>query len=161
PDLPDGLAEGTDRNRFRAVEHLSRTAARGGTEMLDPLDRAAGLLAGAPEPQSVTAGEAGSAATTGRDRGLGLITDGQGGNAGQILRGLGSKLAGIRVHAVGIDQAVNAGFLGRLASAGGGRCELVESEDRLDAAADRIHRRIGAPLAAGLTLSADGLQIVP
>jgi Ca-activated chloride channel family protein len=62
---------------------------------------------------------------------------------------------------VGIDQTVNAGFLGRLATTGGGRCELVESEDRLDAAADRIHRRIGAPLAAALTLSPDGLQIVP
>jgi Ca-activated chloride channel family protein len=90
-----------------------------------------------------------------------LITDGQVGNEDQILRQLGPRLAGIRVHAVGIDQAVNAGFLGRLASIGGGRCELVESEDRLDAAAARIHQRIGAPLVTGLTLSADGLQIVP
>jgi Ca-activated chloride channel homolog len=161
PDLPDGLAEGTDRNRFRAVEHLSRTAARGGTEMLDPLDRAAGLLAGATEPETPTAGTAGPAAAPGRDRVLVLITDGQVGNEDQILRHLGPKLAGIRVHAVGIDQAVNAGFLSRLATVGGGRCELVESEDRLDAAAERIHRRIGAPLAAGLTLSTDGLQIVP
>jgi Ca-activated chloride channel homolog len=60
-----------------------------------------------------------------------------------------------------MDQTVNAGFLGRLATTGGGRCELVESEDRLDAAADGIHRRIGAPLAAALRLGADGLQIVP
>src|SRR5262249_6141461 len=44
---------------------------------------------------------------------------------------------------------------------GGGRCELVESEDRLDAAAARIHQRIGAPVVTGLTLSGDGLQIVP
>jgi Ca-activated chloride channel homolog len=161
PDLPDGLAEATDRNRFRAVEHLSRTDARGGTEMLDPLDRAVRLLAGATEPETATAGAAAPAAALGRDRVLVLITDGQVGNEDQILRHLGSRLAGIRVHAVGIDQAVNAGLLGRLASAGGGRCELVESEDRLDEAAERIHRRIGAPLATGLTLSADGLQIVP
>jgi Ca-activated chloride channel family protein len=161
PDLPDGLAEATDRNRFRAVEHLSRTAARGGTEMLEPLDRAVGLLAGTTEQETATTGPAGPAAAAGRDRVLVLITDGQVGNEDQILRHLGPRLAGIRVHAVGIDQTVNAGFLGRLATTGSGRCELVESEDRLDAAADRIHRRIGAPLAAALTLSGDGLQIVP
>ena len=154
--LPDGLAEATDRNRFRAVEHLSGMFARGGTEMLDPLDRAVRLLAG-PAPETGAAREDGS----GRDRVLVLITDGQVGNEDQILRHLGSRLAGIRVHAVGIDQAAGVGFLSRLASIGGGRCELVESEDRLDAAAARIHQRIGTPLVTGLTLSADGLAIVP
>lgn len=156
PDLPDGLAEATDRNRFRAVGHLSGMFARGGTEMLDPLDRAVRLLAG-PAPQTGFAREDGS----GRDRVLVLITDGQVGNEDQILNHLGSRLAGIRVHVVGIDQAAGAGFLSRLASIGGGRCELVESEDRLDAAAARIHQRIGTPLVTGLTLSADGLAIVP
>src|SRR5262249_30089601 len=133
PGLPDGLAEATDRNRFSAVEFLSRTVARGGTEMLDPLDRAVRLLTGTTEPETATAGAAGPAAAPGRDRVLVLITDGQVGNEDQILRHLGSRLAGIRVHAVGIDQTVNAGFLGRLATIGGGRCELVESEDCLDA----------------------------
>ncbi len=37
-DLGTGLADGTDRNRFRAVEHLATLDARGGTEMLAPLD---------------------------------------------------------------------------------------------------------------------------
>ena len=64
------------------------------------------------------------------------------------------------MHAVGIDQAVNAGFLGRLASVGGGRCELVESEDRLDEAMHAIHRRIGAPLAYSLALRAEGLATI-
>jgi len=161
PSLPDGLAEATDRNRFRAVEHLSRTFARGGTEMLNPLDRAVRLLAGAAEPETSTAPAAGPAAGAGRARVLVLITDGQVGNGGSDPAPARPRLAGIRVHAVGIDQAVNAGLLGRLASIGGGRCELVESEDRLDAAAARIHQRIGAPLVTGLTLSADGLQIMP
>ena len=161
PGLPDGLAEATDRNRFRAVEHLSRTFARGGTELLDPLDDAVRLLAGPAEQETSTAPVPGPASGAARDRVLVLITDGQIGNEDQILRQLGSRLAGIRVHVVGIDQAVGAGFLGRLATIGGGRCELVESEDRLDAAAARIHERIGAPLVTGLTLTADGLQIVP
>ena len=153
-EVPYGLAEATDRNRFRAIEGLARTDARGGTEMLAPLERAVGILTDAA--QAPIADAAG-----GRDRVLVLITDGQVGNEDQILNRIGPLLAGIRVHCVGIDQAVNAGFLSRLAGAGRGRCELVESEDRLDEAAARIHRRIGAPLVTELALVPDGLQVVP
>ncbi|MFC7643542.1 VWA domain-containing protein [Streptosporangium lutulentum] len=129
PDgLGEGLSEASDRNRYRAVEHLARLEARGGTEMLTPLERAVTLLGD----------------STG-DRVLVLVTDGQVGNEDQILERTGARLSGVRVHTVGIDRAVNAGFLGRLAGLGGGRCELVESEDRLDEAMEHIHRRIGAP----------------
>jgi hypothetical protein len=145
PDgLPEGLVEANDRNRYRAVEHLARVNARGGTELLAPLRNALVLLRN----------------NAGRDAVLVLVTDGQVGNEDQLLRELGDDLAHVRVHAVGIDQAVNAGFLGRLAAAGGGRCELVESEDRLDEAMEAIRRRIGAPLAHGLRLHADGLATV-
>lgn len=142
--LPRGLAEANNRNRFRAVEHLAKVDARGGTEMLAPLREAAVLLAD----------------SAGRDAVLVLVTDGQVGNEDQILRGLSTGLGRVRVHTVGVDRAVSAGFLGRLAGAGGGRCELVESEDRLDEAMDNIHRRIGAPLAHGLSLQSNGLQIL-
>ncbi|GAA0942497.1 hypothetical protein GCM10009554_35030 [Kribbella koreensis] len=145
-DLPaDTLADATDRNRFRAVEHLAGLTARGGTEMFTPLQEAARLL-----------GENDGK----RDRVLVLVTDGQVGNEDQLLAGLATPLAGVRIHTVGIDQAVNAGFLGRLAGLGGGRCELVESEDRLDDALDRIHLRIGTPLLTNLTLTADGLTLL-
>jgi Ca-activated chloride channel family protein len=139
------LADATDRNRFRAVEHLAGLTARGGTEMFTPLQEAARLL-----------GENNGS----RDRVLVLVTDGQVGNEDQLLAGLATPLAGVRIHTVGIDQAVNAGFLGRLAGLGGGRCELVESEDRLDEALDRIHLRIGTPLLTNLTLTADGLTLL-
>jgi Ca-activated chloride channel homolog len=142
--LPEGLAEATDRHRFRAVEHLAGLDARGGTEMLAPLREAAALLSGDGE----------------RDRVLILVTDGQVGNEDQILSELNTPLAGVRIHTVGIDQAVNMGFLSRLAGLGGGRCELVESEDRLDEALDRIHLRIGTPLLTGVALSADGLTLL-
>jgi len=160
PDFPDGLAEATDRNRFRAIEWLARTEARGGTEMLGPLEHAVRMLTGA-DPQPGTADADVADGSPGRDGVLVLVTDGQVGNEDQILHRIGAPLARIRVHVVGIDQAVNAGFLSRLAGAGRGRCELVESEDRLDEAAARIHRRIGAPLVTALGLDADGLQIVP
>ena len=94
---------------------------------------------------------------SGRDAVVVSVTDGQVGNEDQILRELTGDFGRVRVHAVGIDQAVNAGFLGRLAGIGGGRCELVESEDRLDEAMEVIHRRIGAPLVHGLQLHAEGL----
>jgi Ca-activated chloride channel homolog len=139
--LPSGLVEATDRHRYRAVEHLARVEARGGTEMLTPLHEAVGLLADAE-----------------RDRVIVLVTDGQVGNEDQLLRELTPSMSGIRVHTIGIDRAVNSGFLTRLAGAGGGRCELVESEDRLDEAASKIHHRIAAPLLTGMRLSGAGIM---
>jgi Ca-activated chloride channel family protein len=140
PDLGEGLQTATDRHRFRAVEHLARVDARGGTVMLEPLRRGLALLTDA-----------------GRDRVLVLVTDGQVGNEDQILAAVSASVHGVRVHAVGVDEAVNAGFLGRLAAAGGGRLELVHSEERLDEAMDNIHRRIGAPVVSGLRLDAAGV----
>ncbi|HWB35687.1 MAG TPA: VIT domain-containing protein, partial [Rugosimonospora sp.] len=145
-EWPDGkpgtLVAATDRNRYRAVEHLSRADARGGTELLQPLRDGLALLADAS-----------------RDRVLVLVTDGQVGNEDQILHEVDAALAGVRVHTVGIDQAVNAGFLGRLAVAGRGRCELVESEERLDDAMSRIHRRIGSPVVTGVRLDAGDVTV--
>lgn len=147
PLLPAGLVAATDRHRFRAIEHLAQVEARGGTEMAEPLRQAADLLAAAPgEP---------------RDRVLVLVTDGQVGNEDQILESLAPHLTGVRVHTIGIDRAVNAAFLDRLARVSGGRCELVESEDRLDDAMAQIHRRIGTPVATGLSLVAAGLAVDP
>ena len=48
----------------------------------------------------------------------------------------------------------------RLAGLGGGSCELVESEDRLDDVMDKVHRRIGTPVLTGLELTGD-LDILP
>ncbi len=145
--LGPGLVAATDRHRYRAVEHLAGVQARGGTELLAPLAESLRLLGD---------GSTGPA----RDRVVVLVTDGQVGNEDQILHELSGGLAGVRVHAVGIDRAVNAGFLGRLAVVGGGRCELVESEDRLDEAMRRIHRRIGSPLVTDLQVHADGLTLL-
>ncbi|NUR59748.1 MAG: VWA domain-containing protein [Catenulispora sp.] len=153
PDLPeDALVPATDRHRFRAVQHLATIEARGGTEMAEPLRRAAGLLtpdAGADEYQ-------GEGKDRDRDRVLILVTDGQVGNEDALLSALSASLPHLRVHTIGIDTAVNAGFLNRLAAAGGGRCELVESEDRLDEAMDAVHRRVGTPLVTGLRVTGSG-----
>jgi Ca-activated chloride channel family protein len=153
PGLGDGLQAAGDHARFQAVDWLSRLEARGGTELAAPLGQALDRLAAAAPAGEDEGGP--------RDLALVLVTDGQVGNEDQVLRLLGPRLAGVRVYTVGVDSAVNEGFLKRLAGLGGGACELVESEDRLDAVLDRVHRRIGTPMLTGLELEAAGLDVVP
>jgi Ca-activated chloride channel family protein len=143
-DLGDGLVEASDRHRFRAVEHLARADARGGTELLAPLTEGLDLLR----------------ASEGRDRVLVLVTDGQVGNEDQIVHNITPLIGTTRIHTIGIDRAVNAGFLGRLAAIGAGRAELVESEDRLDDAMEKIQRRIGAPVVTDLRVTATGMRLI-
>jgi Ca-activated chloride channel family protein len=144
--LPDvQLGNATDRMRFKAVEELAKIGARGGTEMEQPLSLAVKTLAGGHDD---------------RERVIVLVTDGQVGNEDQILRQVAPNLKGARVFALGIDQAVNGAFLRRLAGAGGGLCELVESEDRLDVVMGKVHRRIGTPVATELRVDAHGIDVV-
>jgi Ca-activated chloride channel family protein len=137
------LTAATDRNRFRAVEFLAVLRARGGTEIASALRRAVRILdesRAEPVPRSQHGQD--------HDRILVLVTDGQVGNEDEVMKVIAPHLGGVRVFTIGIDQAVNEGFLNRLAGMGasGGSCELVESEARLDAVMESIHRRIAAPL---------------
>jgi Ca-activated chloride channel homolog len=143
------LAPATDRARWAAIEWLARLEARGGTEMLEPLRTAVTLLAGH--------GSAGTDEDAGPDEGardqfLILVTDGQVGAEDQILAAVAPLAGRTRIFTLGIDQAVNAGFLRRLAAAGAGRCELVESEGRLDEVMTGLHRRISPPVVTGLRI---------
>jgi Ca-activated chloride channel homolog len=141
-----GLVAATDRQRFCALEFLAGVNARNGTEMARPLQQAVEqLMIGAPD----------------RDRVLVLVTDGQVGNEDQILRTLAPQIQNLRIFTLGIDRAVNEGFLKRLATLGGGSCELVESEDRLDEVMDKVHRRIATPVLTGLHLEPADLAIDP
>jgi Ca-activated chloride channel family protein len=146
----DRLVPASDRNRFRAVEFLAALEARGGTEMAEPLRLGVERLTAA---RDLPAGD--------RERVLVLVTDGQVGNEDQLLGLLGPRLGDVRVFTVGIDTAVNDAFLRRLAGLGGGACELVESEDRLDAVMERIHRRVGSPVLTDLVVESAGLAIEP
>ncbi|MBK6689645.1 MAG: VWA domain-containing protein [Deltaproteobacteria bacterium] len=138
------LVAASNRNRFQAIEFLAKVDARGGTEMQEPLVRAAHALAGGYQD---------------RERVMVLITDGQVGNEDQILRSLEPNLKNVKVFALGIDRSVNEAFLKRLSNLGGGLFELVESEDRLDEVMDRMHRRIGTPVVTETALLPSGLEI--
>lgn len=142
----DCLIPATNKQRYRAIEYLSQINARGGTEMADPLLRAARAL--------------NKGSTVGRDRWIVLVTDGQVGNEDQILKHLSAELHGARVFSVGIDRAVNESFLRRLGGIGGGDCELIESEDRLDDVMDRVHQAIDTPLLTELTVDAEGIELI-
>ena len=142
---PSALQAGTNRERYRAIEQLSKIEARGGTEMAQPIYQALDLVAGGYQN---------------RRHMVVLITDGQVGNEQQILAGAAQRRKNARIFTVGIDQAVHAGFLNQLADLGGGRCELVESENRLDEAMDRIHRTIDTPVLTGLAVEAEGVELL-
>ncbi len=176
--LPETLLEATDRNRWLAVEWLAGVEAEGGTELWPALAEAFRLLAAPPPvleapdrpaadglPPPLWYRPPAEAAPDARRATCLLVTDGQVGNEDQILGEVGRTLGRARVFTVGIDQAVNAGFLRRLAAAGGGRCELVESEDRLDEAMGAIHRRIADAPLRSVTVQADAgteiLQLAP
>ncbi|MGH9278476.1 MAG: VWA domain-containing protein, partial [Acidimicrobiales bacterium] len=138
PDrLGADLVPATDHNRFAAVEFLSRLEARGGTDVHAALEDASARL-----PQGGV---------------LVLVTDGQVAQEDYVLKRMKPYLPTVKVFTVGIDQAVNAGFLNRLADASGGRSELVESEDRLDEAMARIHRAVTPPVLEAVELQAEGV----
>lgn len=130
PHVSGKLCPATDRNRWRAVEWLGKIDSRGGTEMAGAVAEAIRLLQSSDgERQPI----------------LILVTDGQVAGEDAILRTAKQQSPNgriPRIHTIGIDRAVNAGFLQRLADAGDGTCDLVESENRLDVAMDHIHRGI-------------------
>jgi hypothetical protein len=140
-----GLVAATDRNRFAALSWLGSLEARGGTEMAQPLRDAADLVAGSE---------------SGRRAVLVLVTDGQITGEDNLLRSLEPHLADTTIHCVGIDRAVNAGFLDRLARQGRGRFELVESEDSLDEVMAALARTIGRPALSGISITGCGIDIV-
>lgn len=144
PETETDLVAATDHNRSNVTSALAQLEARGGTEIARPLVQALAMLRG----------------TDNRERCVVLVTDGQIGDESNVIRQITPGLGDAKVFTLGIDQAVNAAFLRRLAATGGGLCELVESEARLDAVMDKIHRRIGAPIVTNLALGGVGLEIL-
>ena len=134
-----GLVPATERNRFRALEHLIATPARGNPRLLAALQAAARLL----DP--------------GRPSILAVITGGQVGNEDQIAETFAPR---VRVHAIGMGATVNTGLLRRLAAVGRGEMLLAETEDALDDLAPSLRRLLGPALLTDLNLAGDGIQLL-
>lgn len=148
------LAAATDRHRWKLLEWLAGLQARGGTQLAAALAKGVGLCETPP-------GRPDSDQAVSREAFIVLVTDGQVGDETHVLRTLAAGPSRIRLCLVGIDTAVNEGLLTRLAESRGGLVELVESEDRLDEVMDRIQSRIAAPLVTNLSVTGEGIELIP
>lgn len=81
-----------------------------------------------------------------------LLTDGEISNESQILKEAQSRLEQTRLFTVGIDTAVNQGFLQRLADIGQGTATFVAPGTELESALIRVSREIGSPLVVDLKI---------
>lgn len=122
--LPYGQRTLAEADRW--VEQLQ---ARGGTEML-------------PAIQAALAGET----PAGRLRTVLFITDGQATNEAQLVAAVAGRRRAARFFTLGIDTAVNASLMERLARVGGGVATLCAPSDDIEAVVARIESRFGSPL---------------
>lgn len=81
-----------------------------------------------------------------------VITDGQVGNEAAVFKRLQKDGGDVRVFTVGIDTAVNEGFLKRLAALGGGTSICVVPGEALESALQSVGREIGSPLVVDLAI---------
>ena len=132
--MVDGKFTSADEAGLAAGERFLRTIdARGGTE-LDPAMKETLDLIGKRKD------------ALGRVPVIVILTDGQVGNESAVFARLQKEGGDTRVFTVGIDTAVNAAFLQRVASLGGGTCTCVVPGEALEDALRGIGREIGAPL---------------
>lgn len=136
PVCSEGAVRPVGQVRERLIEEIrEHLTARGGTEMGDALELAADMM---------------PAAAPGRDRVLVLLTDGQYGDEKEAARLRRTRFAGVRIVVVGVDMAVNGGFLARLAD--GGHVELIESSQRARDVTKRVVAKVRAPRYRGLVI---------
>ncbi|HYF01592.1 MAG TPA: VIT domain-containing protein, partial [Planctomycetota bacterium] len=133
----DGFTTADEAGRERGHAFLRTIDARGGTE-LDPAMKETLERFGKVE---------------GRAKAVVVITDGQVGNESAVLKRVQKDGGDLRLFTLGIDTAVNAGFLKRLAALGGGTSTFVEPGAALDDALVAVGREIGAPLVVDLAIA--------
>jgi Ca-activated chloride channel family protein len=140
----DGKFTTADEAGLAAGEKFLRTIdARGGTELDPAMKETLDLINRRKEDE-------------GRVPVVVILTDGQVGNESAVFARLQKEGGDTRVFTVGIDTAVNAAFLQRVASLGGGTCTCVVPGEGLEDALRGIGREIGAPLVVDVKI--DGVE---
>ncbi|HNG92219.1 MAG TPA: VIT domain-containing protein [Acidobacteriota bacterium] len=121
--------------------YLRKVTARGGTELDMAVSHALQAIARREE-------------STPRMPVIVLLTDGQIGDESRVLKRIQQELGAARVFTVGIDTAVNEGFLRRLATVGGGTSTFVQPGSQLEEALQAVAREMGKPVLTSLELEA-------
>lgn len=129
----------------RGVNYLRSIDARGGTEMQGALDDCFDVI-----EQAAASDKSTSKTKAKRQSIVVLITDGEVADESHILKTIQGRVNATRVFTVGVDTAVNDGFLKRLASLGGGTSTFVPPGDALENALINVAREIGVPLVTDL-----------
>jgi Ca-activated chloride channel family protein len=137
--MPGGFTAADEGGLEKGEKFLRTIDARGGTEMYGAVGEAIGLIGKRKD-------------ATGRLAVAVLITDGEVGDESRILKRIQTELGDARVFTVGVDTAVNDGFLKRLAALGGGTASFVVPGDALEEALRAVGREIGAPLVTDLVI---------
>jgi Ca-activated chloride channel homolog len=146
--MSPGFQQADEGSIDRGEKWLRAVAARGGTELGVAMAEALGAMRARGE-------------TAGRVPVIVLLTDGQVGDESRVLKKLQAELGDARVFTVGIDTAVNDGFLRRLAAIGGGTSTFVEPGTRLEEALEAVGREIGTPLVTELRISGEVAELAP
>jgi len=146
-DMLEGrLLPATEANIEAGLRFIDRNDARGGTEILGALKESVSLFA--------EEGETGNLPV------IVLITDGQIADEHSALKYANSKIRGVRVFSVGVDSAVNFGFLSQLARIARGTSTFVAPGEELEEALRQIARDIGAPAVTEIKIEASHCSIV-
>jgi len=146
--MPGGFIQADEGGLERGEKWLRAIASRGGTELDLAMGEALERIRGRAEQ-------------AGRVPVVVLLTDGQVGDESSVLKRLQRELGDARVFTVGIDTAVNGGFLRRLAALGGGTSTLVEPGSRLEDALQAVGREIGTPLVTDLRVEGEARELAP
>ncbi|MHC9542091.1 MAG: VIT domain-containing protein [Vulcanimicrobiota bacterium] len=125
----------------QSTKFLSRIQARGGTETYNALRSALDLLHEHSDQEN------------GRVPVIVLITDGQSGDEMQILQCARQRIGKARLFTIGIDTAVNKGFLEHLARLGRGTSSCVEPGAALEQALLQISDEIGDAFVKDINIS--------
>lgn len=135
----DFFSQADEAGIDRGEKYLRQINSRGGTE----LDRALSDAIIAISRRSER---------TGRIPVIVLLTDGQIGDESRVLKRIQQEIGESRVFTIGIDTAVNEGFLRRLATLGGGTATFVQPGTQLEDALRAVGQEIGTPLVVDVTV---------
>jgi len=128
------------------TKYLRKIEARGGTELNRALVSALKVMKNRTD-------------TAKRAPVIVVLTDGQVGNEVGILRNIQTDLSDNRIFTIGIDTAVNDGFLKRIAALAGGTCTFVQPGTQLEEALNQVGREIGRVLVTDMKLTGKGCKI--